>query len=435
MLVRNPGRESGMSAIPFVVSLLFVAGFAIAWYKADQENVDLRQKLQTSSTNAADWQKKLETASNRILELTEVTGYGDAEGKPDKAAMQAALAAFLDKWRERLTIEFTADKYQQTGDGGVVEKIQGDKVRVSYLPAKDQLTNPNLQQVLGALEPAATRMQADVKRYVELLAAEMKSKQEMLAAAKQALTEKEGQYTALQSQLDQQKRSYEEQITGLRSEIQTKEQALQTVQGEIEAVKAEKDKAVATLTSQVNQKAAEIQTINQRERPFVSEGPDGEVVAARSGVAIINRGKKDFLMPGTLFTVLGRIKGGSLVPKGTIKVIVSNDESAYCQVVEESEVNPIQGTDLIQSLTYSPNRQMRFCLIGEFRKMGRSQAEKRLKDLGASIDLNVSSETHYLVVGTPAAGEVLEETDAWKRAKEFGVQILTEGELASMTLY
>lgn len=435
MLVRNPGRESGMSAIPFVVSLLLVAGFGIAWYQADSDNAELRKQLETNKANASEWQKKFEAANNEILLLTEVTGYGNAEGKPDKAALQAALQAFLDKWRERLTIEFTADKYQQTGEGGVVEKIAGDKVRVKYLPDKDQVTNPNLQQILGILEPAASRMQVDIKRYVEQLAAEMKSKQEMLAAAKQAQTDKDGQYTALQGQTEQQKRAYEEQINELRGQIQAKEQALQTVQTEIEQVKAEKDKSVAALTSVVNQKAAEIQTINQRDKPFVSEGPDGEVVAARAGIAIINRGKKDFLMPGTVFTVLGRVKGGSLIPKGALKVIFCNDESAQCQVVEESEANPIQGTDLIQSITYSPNRKMRFCLIGEFRKMGRSQAEKRLKDLGAAIDLAVSSETHYLVVGTPAAGEVLEESDAWKRAKEFGIQMLTEGELASMTMY
>lgn len=435
MLVRNPRRESGMSAIPFVVSLLFVAGFAIAWYKTDQENVELRQKLQTSATNAQDWQKKLETASNRILELTEVTGYGDAEGKPDKAAMQAALQAFLDKWRERLTIEFDADKYQPTGDGGQVEQIAGGKVRVKYLPDKDQITNPSLQGILAILEPAASRMQADVRRYVQLLAAEQKSKVDIVNSGKQALTEKDTQYTALQATNEQQKRAYEEQIRELRDQIQAKEQALQTVQGEIEQVKAEKDKAVASLQGELNQKAAELKTVNLREKPYLSEGPDGEVVGAGAGIAVINRGKKDFLMPGTLFTVLGRVKGGSLVAKGSLKVITCSDDSAQCQILEESESNPIQGTDLIQSQTYSPNRRLRFCMIGEFRKMGRSQAEKRLKDLGAVIDASVTPETHYLVVGTPAAGEVLEETEGWKRAKEFGIAILTEAELASMTMY
>ena len=435
MLVKFPRRESGMSAIPFVVSLLFVMGLGVAWYNADKEAAELRGKAITNAANAAEWQKKFEAESNFNLDLTEATGYGNAQGKPDKAAIQAALTAALEKWREKFTLEFSPDKYQATGTGGAVEKIAGEKFRVSYIPAKDQITNPSMQALLPLYEAAAARLLNDVKRYVESNAAEMKSKGEMQVLKDKTIAEKDTAYTGLQAQGDQTKRTLEEQIRELRDQIQAKDQVIQQAQAELETVKAEKDKAVAKYASELSQKAAEIQTLVRRDQPFISEGPDGEVITSGAGVVIVNRGKKDMLMPGTVFTVLGRIKGGDLVPKGTIKVVVANDETAECRIVSDDASNPINGGDAIDSKTYSPGRTMHFSLVGEFKKMGRAQAEARLKQLGASVDTTVNSATHYLVVGTPGAGENLEDSDSWKRAKEFGVSILTEAQLASFTMY
>jgi hypothetical protein len=435
MLVRYPGRESGMSAIPFVISLFVVAGFAIAWYKTDQENTDLKSKVASAKVEAEGFQKKYEAVNNRLLELTEVTGFGDAEGKPDKAAITAALAGTLEKLRTSYTIEFTAQKYTATGQGGLLETIQGDKVKVAYIAAKDQLTNPTIQTALPIFEGAAGRMAVDVKRYVESNAAEMKSKAEMLASHTAAIGEKDTAYAGLRAEYDQSKRSNEETIRDLRDQVSNKDTALQQAQTETEAVKEEKDKAVAKLSGELNQKVAEIQTLVRREKPFISEGPDGEVVSAGSGLVIINRGTKDMLMPGTTFSVLGRIKGGALVPKGTLKVVRCNDQTAECRILQESGNSPITGGDLIQSPIYSPNRQMHFSFVGEFQKMGRSQAEARLKQLGAAVDGDVTPQTHYLVVGNAPAGEAIEDSTAWKRAREFGVTILTEAELDSFTMY
>jgi hypothetical protein len=435
MIRKYRGSERGMSAIPFVVALLLLAIAIVAWYKADQEATELRGKLNANAQAAGEWQKKFEKENTRLLELTEVTGFGDAEGKPDKAAIQAALNGGLESWREKYSIEFTADKYTATGQGGMIEKLPGDKIRVIYVPAKDQISNPSLQSIQPIFHAAAARMQNDIKRAFEEKAAEVKSKAEMLAAKDKALADKDALFANLKNEADQTKRTFEEQVRELRDQVQAKDAAIQAAQAEAEAVKAEKDKAVAALSGEVNQKAAEIQTLVRRERPYVSEGPDGSVLASGNGVVVLDRGRRDMLMPGTVFKVLGRIKGGELVQKGVVKVIVCNEQTADCRVVDENPSNPITGGDLVQSETYSPNRQMRFVLIGEFRKMGRSQAESRLKQLGAAIETSVTTETHYLVVGTPAAGETLEDSDAYKRAREYGVQILTEAELASFTMY
>lgn len=435
MIRKHRASERGMSAIPFVVALLLLIIAVFMWYKADQEATELRAKATTNASSAKQWEERWQAESNARLELTETTGYGDQQNKTDKAALQAALNGALEKWRTLFVIEFTADKFTPTGNGGQVERLQGDKIKVVYVPAKDQIANPSIQTLLPILEAASARMQNDIKRAFEEKAAEVKAKVELTAARDKVLGEKDTAYAGLRAEYDQSKRAYEQQISELREKVSTTEQALQAAQSEAEAVKAEKEKAVATLTAQLNQKVAEIKTLVGREQPFVSEGPDGEVVAAKNGIAIISRGKRDMLMPGTTFKVLGRIKGGELVEKGTLKVITCNDESADCTVVAEQMNNPITGGDLIQSATYSPARKMRFVVIGELRKMGRSAAEGRLRALGAIVDNAVTTETHYLVMGTAGAGESLEETDAYRKAKEFGVQILTEDQLASFTMY
>lgn len=435
MIRKYRGSERGMSAIPFVVALLLLVIAVVAWYKADQEATDLKGQRTADKSAVEAERKRFETVNTQLLELTEATGFGNAEGKPDKAAIQAAIGAQLEKWREKLALEFTADKYTPTGTGGIVEKLQGDKIRVIYVPAKDQISGTTLQGLLPILEAAAARMQNDIKRVVEEKAGEVKSKADAVVASKAASDAKDALYATLKAETDQTKRSLEEQIRELRDQVQAKDAAVQAAQSELETVKAEKEKAVATISGQLNQKVAEIQTLVRRERPYVSEGPDGEVLAAGNGVVVLNRGKKDLLQPGTMFKVLGRIKGGELVQKGVVKVVVSNDQTADCRIVEDNPSNPITGGDLVQSETYSPGRTIRFALIGEFRKMGRAQAEARLKQLGAGVDTVVTTETHYLVLGTPGAGETLEDSDAYKRAKEYGVQILTEAELASFTMY
>ena len=58
-----------------------------------------------------------------------------------------------------------------------------------------------------------------------------------------------------------------------------------------------------------------------------------------------------------------------------------------------------------------------------------------LKKLGAAVDPRVSAETNYLVVGLPPAGQNIEDTDAYKTAKDLGIRMLTEDDLASFAKY
>jgi len=416
------------------VSIVVIVIFAFMWHQESGDAEKLRGQIDAEKKTAEAMQSKFETANNELLELTTATGFPDAEGKPDKAALMKATEEFLQAWRDKLFLEFAADRYQATGDGGIIEKLAGDKVKVTYVPAKDMIDAPSVQAVYPIVVQAAARMQNDIKRAFEEKYTEMTSKKEMEEKHRQDLTAKDAKYSELQAAGEQAKRLADEQLNELRGQKANLETAVQQAQSESEQVKQDAERAVAEANSQIAQLRAERNALVAREKPFLSEAPDGEVLASGGGVVVVNRGKKDMLMPGTVFTVLHRIKGGDLVPSGAVRVIVCNEESAECKVMEQSASMPIQGGDMIQSLTYSPNRQMRFCLIGEFSKMGRAQMEARLKALGAAVDTAVTPMTHYLVVGTSPAGEDLEQSDAYRKAREFGVEKLTESELASFTL-
>jgi NAD-dependent DNA ligase len=222
----------------------------------------------------------------------------------------------------------------------------------------------------------------------------------------------------------------------LNDKIAQKDQALQKATAETEAMRKQSSENEAKLVAQANELNGTIRTLVQRDAPVLTEGPDGEVILADNGVALVNRGKSQFLMPGTIFEVLGRAKGGATYKKGSIKVTNCEDEMARATILEENARDPITKGDLIQSLTYSPTRKLHFVLVGDFKKMGKSQAEALLKRLGAVVDAKVTAETHYVVVGAaPAGTESMDDNEAVKAAKDLGIKMITEDALASFCRY
>jgi len=432
MIGKIRGREAGMSFWPFVVALVLVLVAVVFWYDGTKDHEKTKQDLATKAAEAQSWKDRFGEANKKLIALVDVTGYPDAASHPDAEKLQTELVGFADKWREKATIEFDNDRYTATGAGGAVEKLQGNRIRVTYLPLKGEVTTLSVETLLPMLESAANRMQVDIKRAFESAyasaaeVATLKTKQAAELAAKDAKNSADSAAAAAANA------AATERERELRDQLTAKDAAVTQAQTELEALRAKATETEARLTREVSQKSAEIGTLVRRDAPAVSEGPDGEVLAAGSGIAVVNRGKQHMLMPGTTFTVLGRRKGGDLVTKGVLHVTLVNETTAEARVVDEVANDPIGKGDLVQSAIYSPNRQLRFVLLGDFRKMGRSQAEARLKSLGAAVDANVSSLTHYLVVG---GGENLEESEAYRRAKEFQVTILTEEALSSFTMY
>jgi hypothetical protein len=432
MIGKIRGREAGMSFWPFVIALVLVLVAVVFWYDGTKDTERIKKERDDARAEAASWKDRFDKANGKLIDLVPATGFPDAENHPDRAKIADSLTAFLDKWREKLTLEFDTDRYAPTGSGGQVEKLGGTRVRVVYLPTKAELTGLSVESTLPMLEAAAARMQVDIKRAFEAAATANGEVANLRTQQTTALSAKDAAAAEIRNQMAAQQQAASERERELREQLAAKDAAVAQAQAELESVRTKAAATEAQLARDLSQKSAEVQTLARRDAPMASEGPDGEVLSAGAGIAVLNRGKKDMLMPGTSFVVLGRRKGGSLYEKGSVHVTVVDAEVATARVVSESSDDPVGRGDLIQSAIYSPNRQLRFTLVGDFRKMGRSQAEARLKQLGAAVDAQVSTLTHYLVMGT---GDNLEESDSYRRAKEYGITILTEDALSTFTMY
>lgn len=428
-------RERGMSYWPFVVTLVLFLVMFYMYYEASSKATDLESRLNAAvaaRTQAEERESAISQAADRIRNKT-----GFVEGDVVSVEkMNQWMADGIKRAAEAATMEVQADRFVE-GSAGEIEQIQGEKIVVKYLVPGDvnRLAQPGarLDQLFEPMISAFERMKADINQIrtamtkaQDELAAAKAAHVEQLANKDTAISEEAARSAAVQASLDELKREKDDQIETLKTQL---DQAT----AEAESAREEFESQLTAMNSQLNQAKSVVSQLNTREKPFVVEGPDGAVLhAANENLVIIDLGKKDMLMPGTVFTVIGKIKGGSRVQKGTIKVTNVGDTTAEARVLDGGGIN--QG-DLVQSAVYSKDRVLHFHLLGNFSKMGRSDAEMRLQALGAKIDDSVLPTTHYVVAGTPSEGEAFEGTDAWRRAKEYNIPIITEAQLEAFTRY
>jgi DNA ligase (NAD+) len=95
------------------------------------------------------------------------------------------------------------------------------------------------------------------------------------------------------------------------------------------------------------------------------------------------------------------------------------------QIIERLMTSGVNWPDVIVNDTALPLKGQVFVLTGTLEKMNRDEAKQKLLQLGAKVSSSVSKNTTALVAGE-AAGSKL------KKAKELGVNILSESELIQL---
>ena len=235
------------------------------------------------------------------------------------------LSSGIDEQKKTLpdmyTLKYTASKYTATGPSGQIEKIDTGEQVVRYLLSSELNSVKTLEGLIAQFAMAGRRMTYDIDRafkQIDDLRAEIDAKE---AAHGTSLTEKQQGIDDMTQQLAQQAAAASAEATELRDQITSLTAQLEQVRSELDVARSDAESQITALTNRVNQRQAEIVRLNDRARPILSEGPDGSVLTAGYGTVIVDRGKQDWLMPGTIFTVLGRRKGGALYVKGTITAI------------------------------------------------------------------------------------------------------------------
>jgi hypothetical protein len=459
--------ERGGSQVPLIVCIVLLLAAGVWGYSQYSELEETRAALESirnaargpaATTPPTDETIRSHIAfaigrgsqlRTRLEEIGAITGGGDEE-EPELVVSPKKLASVRDKFlasleSEEFTIDFPTDRYIEDPSQGEI-KVQagaGGVTKIAYATNKDlRGVKPELVNVVEYIcAPALRRTVAAIKRYRDAYIEATNAKDTALAAYKADLAAKD---TEIQKKI--------QDLADLESRKGGEIAELRRQKEEAEAAKAsadeEKNREVARLTaelkkerSRADEASSSVVVLKQRKRDVeVDTSPDGAILSVgdKQDFAVVDIGRStNNLMAGSNFDVYAIGKGGMEIPKGVIKVLRTGATQSECAVVVlYDSLNPIVPGDKIRSLFYSPKETIHVAMVGRFQKMGKSDAARRLADLGVVVDEKVTIHTTYLVVGDKESeSQPIEDTAEYKTATLYGIPTITEKELSKFTMY
>jgi hypothetical protein len=439
--------ERGASYVPLIIVIVLLV-VAVAWAYIKNDEVDqLAKENKTLKANAAKEQK------DRIETLTYLKHLSDKVGFPLEAttvSKQGAdadkiatwIAGKLDNLKEKYTREFPVAIYTFDPNGGIRrDDTAGEgRVKVGYIAPAAIPSEIRLEDLYELMDGAMSRMLNDITRLVgdvqrerAKFAARETEFGGTIAGKDSEIGRLRNEKAAVESAKAQAERDAADQIATLEDQKREAEETLEAAQNQA------KDE-IAALKNQILALKQDVVKLKQRKQMETFPiGPDGQVLAVTDdqGLAILNRGKADHLQPGTTFDVYTLGKGAQKIAKGVVTVLEVDSKTAKARVITLlNPMNPIVTGDYFESATYNPETQLHFYLLGRMRKYGKTDAAARLTDLGQVVDSEVGIDTDYLVLGAPEGeDDNLRDTEAFKRAQELGIRVITEAQLSTFLDY
>jgi hypothetical protein len=439
--------ERGASYVPLIIVLvLLVVAVAWAYIKTDEvdqlekENKDLKKAKATEQKDRIDTLTYLKNLSDKVgfpLEATTVSKQGS-----DVDKISTWIAEKLDSLKGRYYREFPVAIYTFDPNGGIRrdDTAAEGRVKVAYIAPAAIPSELKLEELYELMDGAMSRMLNDITRYVGMVQTERAKFAARETEFVGTISDKDSEIgrlrnekAALESSKAQIERDLNDQISGLEDQKREAEETLEAFQNQ------SKDE-IAALKNEILALKQDVVKLKQRKQMETFPiGPDGQVLAVTDdqGLAILNRGKADHLQPGTTFDVYTLGKGAQKIAKGVVTVLEVDSKTAKARVITLlNPMNPIVTGDYFESATYNPETQLHFYLLGRMRKYGKTDAAARLADLGQVVDSEVSIDTDYLVLGAPESeDDNLRDTEAYKRAMELGIRVITEEQLSSFLDY
>ena len=385
-------------------------------------------------------------AISAVLGYTQFVNNTDLQLEMDKIAaerdkVQADLeTAIKERSEAYMAIGFGASQYGERSNLQLVKDTIAAKVgKFNTLTDADG----NLESVLTGMEKAyddSVRATADANsKYQEARQAEQAAEDETQAVSDQKDSEIDQlrqQLTAEQDRAARAQGQAQSTVDSQRDRISTLEN---TSASQTEDHKREKNQLENKLLA-MDARMMEINTRNRIIRENL--GPDGSVVGAddKLGLVYIDAGAKHGLKRGTRFKVWSYGKGRSKTQKGEIEVRELKDDYAVCGVVDSfDKYNPIGKGDQISNVYFDRDKKVEFVFLGELPgRYNNEEATRILLAKGADVADSVSANTDFLVVGSKPAGdesEALEETETFRLAELYGVEILQGSQLVDYIHY
>lgn len=389
---------AGVSVMWVIFLIVMLIGCGSYLYLVQAEIKGLKDAKVAAEKAQAEAETNLDNAFQEHAKLSKVAGYLSGGG------VYSSLTAFETRLKD-IRDRFAAD----IGDGDstaelVLEKLvaMADRLDQEAQAARTQFDSE--RQARQDTENSKSTMQSNLDSSVASLNSDLGDAR---TAASAAADSADDRYNTIQGQLN-------DAATAARER-----------EDELQAQLADTREEVGVYKGRTDVLARKNELIGNAEDPME---PDGKVVDAGAGTAIIDIGGHDLLLPGVRFDVYYYGKGGERIPKGTVEVRKVEAKSAECAILTQvNDLDPIATNDIIANPQFSKNRSRVFTLIGDFPAYGTSFLKRRLEDLGATVIDTVTADVDFVILGSKEADEdALEPTELpeYKLAQDLRVQTL-----------
>lgn len=432
--------------IAFIV--LSVAGWVLwAW------TFSARGEIQRSTLGMSRLNQAAQTGRDPMKEL--LNKYKDEGGSlADILEAKAKLAEAYEVEIQRLTLSLIGEEFKsQRGDELRVSvsnaiaqstlSLSGAKesLQKSYADVKDQATNVEMASMKDAVAVLERRIGELVARVGQAGAAkatvdgELATAKEQLGAVKQeherAMTQKDADYAKEKADLDAARASAVKAQQQLSAELQRLNDRL--IQENRQA-KTDRD----GLDRKINEQVNIINELRKRIEGFIKlpteSAVDGHIIsiAEQGAIAYGDLGKDDGVLMGMTFSIFSPSELGKdeAKPKGSARIVKILDHSCEMRVFQERGQDPVVVNDLLHNPIYDRHRRLHFVLVGRMyvdddMEDDTEALKAMIQKFGGKVDVGVSLQTDYLVVGeeprlmaSPALDATPEERQAYEIARK-----------------
>jgi hypothetical protein len=398
------------------VIILFVAllGALGLWYATTSEVTKLEGEVATARAEQTQQGEKLKSQADEMSGLASLVGYYDEAqvgARPDPTAMQTDIDAVKAQLKEAL--------------GGPDTKVTL------------QQTIAALRSALGSSQAAVAQGKSDFDAEVAKLKAAEQAVDDATASMKTELESLNQQLADERQRADNQAQQDQRRFDELVAQQQTSDETARAAQQTLAQAETKSRREIAALEGRIKSMAV-------RRESSEPDALDGSVLSVGNtgAVAYIDIGARSGLRRGTRFEVLRPGKSGDLTSKGTVEVRdVEDDMSLVGLTTEPDAFDPILPGDKLRNPHFEANKSLRFFLLGDFPlTMSKEQATARLKELGASVDEVMTTDTDVLVLGDKPLAEgdaapELTDSDEYKLADKLGMRIVRLDELQEFLKY
>ena len=248
-----------------------------------------------------------------------------------------------------------------------------------------------------------------------------------------AMSDKDSTIASLRAELDDTKNSKDQEIVNLerqRDSLRDQLRDRDTTVTQLRSVNDQQTRDSASALANLQQRndiiSGRLNEVSRR-----ASSADGSVLAVNGelGAAWIDLGYNDRLTVGMQFDVRN---ASSNALKGRLQVVSVDADRAEARILSQvDQYDPVRENDLVLNAVFDPNRKPVAALLGNgFGKYNANDIRSMLANVGVEVREGVTSETDYLLLGTPffdeESGDVIgwDTQDGYKAATSLSVEVL-----------